>query len=342
MNAPRTFNKGNTVPIGTLANLPSVMDELGHDGWGFMQGFGLEPGSFVRPLRPVPIALCGELLQRAVECTRCAALPLLLGAKARMENLGPLRLVVASSARVRQAVEALIRFRKVWYSGFQLRTDEERGIGSMAIDFSGTFVGHQLLRTCYLTALERNLHMIVGQPWKVRQVHLSQPKPADTAPYRQHFGVMPAFGQVHDALFFDAGLIELRRPVTHDSEVHAYFRRQLADMEAALGISFAEQVGELIETLLMSGRCDVELVAEILGIHRLTLFRRLREYGTTFKSLLEARRQAMAEAMLQRHTVSIAEIAEALGYGSPPNFTRAFRRWTGKTPSAWRCDGNRA
>lgn len=338
MNAPRIFSKGNTVPIGTLANLPAVMDELGHDGWRFMQGFGLEPSSFVRPLRPVPIALCGELLHRAVECTRCDTVPLLLGARARMENLGPLRLVVASSAGVRQAVDALIRFRKVWYSGFQIRINEERGIASVAIDFSGNFVGHQHVCTSYLTAMERHLDIIVGRAWKVRQVHLSRPKPADTALYRRHFGVTPAFGQVQDALFFDAGLFELRRHATYDGDVHAYFRRQLADMEAALGSSFAEQVGELVESLLMSGRCDVELVAEILGIHRLTLFRRLREYGTTFKSLLEGRRQVMAEAMLQRRTVSIAEIAEALGYGSPANFTRAFRRWTGQTPSAWRGD----
>lgn len=107
-------------------------------------------------------------------------------------------------------------------------------------------------------------------------------------------------------------------------------------MEAALGSNFAEQVAELIESLLMGGSCSVERVAEIFGIHRLTLYRRLREYETTFKALLEGRRQVMAQAMLQRRTVSVAEIAEALSYGTPANFTRAFRRWTGQAPTAWR------
>lgn len=73
-----------------------------------------------------------------------------------MENTGPLRLVVASSARGRQAVDALIRFRKVWYSGFQIRIDEECGIACMAIDFSGNFVGHQLVRE-RLARRRRNL-----------------------------------------------------------------------------------------------------------------------------------------------------------------------------------------
>jgi AraC-like DNA-binding protein len=332
------LRKDNTVPIGTLANLPSVIDELGYDGWGFMQAYGLEPNAFVRPLQPVPITLCGELLHAAVGYTHCDTVPLLLGAKARMENLGPLRLLVASSARVREAVNALIRFRKVWFSGFQILVNEEHGVASMAIDFSGNFVGHQLLRTSYLKAMERHLDIIVGRPWKVRQVHLSRPKPADTAPYRRHFGVTPSFGQVHDALFFDARLLDLKRHTTHDGDLHAYFRRQLTTMEAELGSSFAEQVAELIESLLMGGRCNVELVAQVFGIHRLTLYRRLREYETTFESLLEERRRAMAEAMLQRRTVSIAEIAESLGYGTPANFSRAFRRWTGKPPTAWRHD----
>ena len=336
MAESKVSGKDSTVPIGTLAYLPSVIDGLGHDGWGFMQAYGFEPSTFVRPLQPVPIALCGELLHRAVEFTRCDTVPLLLGARARMENLGPLRLLVASSMRVRDAVNALIRFRKVWFSGFRILVSEERGVASMAIDFSGDFVGPQLVRTSYLKAMERHMDMIVGRPWKVLQVHRSRPRPADATPYRRHFGVIPTFGQMRDAFFFDAGLLDLERHTTHDGDLHAYFRRQLTAMEAALGSSFAEQVAELIESLLMGGRCNVELVAEILGIHRLTLYRRLREYGTTFEALLDSRRQAMAETMLQRPTVSIGEIAEALGYSTPANFSRAFHRWTGQAPTAWR------
>jgi AraC-like DNA-binding protein len=326
----------NTVPIGTVANLPIVIDNLGFDGWGFMQDFGLTPNSFVRPLQPVPISLCGEMLHRAVSYTSCDALPLLLGGMAKMENLGPLRLLIASSVRARDAVYALIRFRKVWFSGFQIAVAEERGIASMAIDFSGVFLGHQVVRTSYLTAMERHLEIIVGAPWKVRQVHLTRPTPADTTPYRKHFGILPEFGQGRDALFFDAKLFDMKRHPTHEGELNAYFRKQLTAMEVALGSSFAEQVSDLIETLLMGDRCNVEKVAEIFGMHRLTLYRRLQAYGTTYESLLDNRRRSLAESMLRRNTVSVAEIADALGYGTPANFTRAFRRWTGSTPSAWR------
>lgn len=330
------MNKPNTVAIGSLANLPAIVDSLGFDGWALMQEFGIEPNTFVRPLQPVPIALSGEVLHRAVAFTRCDSLPLLLGSKARMENLGPLRLLIASSPRVRDAVYSLIRFRKVWFPGFQISVAEDRGIASMSIEFPGTFLGHQLLRTSLLTALERHMEIIVGRPWKLRQVHLSRPTPADTSPYRKHFGVLPSFGQPRDTLFFDAALLAMKRQTTHEPDLNAYFRKQLMAMEEALGSSFTEQVSELIETLLMGGGCNVEKVAEIFGMHRLTLYRRLRAYGISFESLLDSRRRAMAEAMLRRNTVSVAEIADALGYASPASFIRAFRRWTGLAPTAWR------
>lgn len=335
MNPDTAAKKPNTVPIGTLANLPPVIDGLGFDGWAFMQNFGLTPNSFIRPLQPIPIALCGEILHRAVACTGREELPLLLGSRARMENVGPLRLLIASSTRVREAIDALIRFRRIWYSGFQIAIATEGGMASLAIDVSGSFVGHQAVRTTYLTAMVRHVEAIVGPPWQIRELHLSRPAPADTRPYREQFGILPAFGQLRDAVFFDARLLDIKRPAAPETELNAFLRRQLTTMEAALGSDFADQISDLIETLLMGGGCSVEKVADVLGMHRQTLYRRLQEQRIAFETLLDNKRKALAEGMLLRNTMPVAEIAEALGYSSPANFTRAFRRWNGTSPSAW-------
>lgn len=326
----------STVPIGTLLNLPEVLSELGFDGWAFMQDFALQPDSFIKPLCPVPIAFCGELLQRAVAFTGCDELPMLLGAKAKMANLGPLRFLIASTGTVRDGVNALSRFRRIWFSGFQIVLLEERGMASMSIDFFGNFLGHQQIRTTYLTAMVRHLDMILGTRLPIVQIHLSRSAPADVTPYRRHFGLTPAFAQVRDAVFFDAALLDQKRTPVQDPDFNLFLRKQLSAMELTLGSSFAEQVGELIETLLMSGTCSVEKVAQVLGISRLTLYRRLQGQGTTFESLLDRRRRSLAEEMLQRNTIAIAEVAAALGYSAQSNFTRAFQRWTGVSPRAWR------
>jgi hypothetical protein len=58
--------------------------------------------------------------------------------------------------------------------------------------------------------------------------------------------------------------------------------------------------------------------------------------GTTFRKVLDTVRFAVAKEMLEDSRVAIPEIATALGYADYVSFTRAFKRWTGNTPGAWR------
>jgi AraC-like DNA-binding protein len=67
-----------------------------------------------------------------------------------------------------------------------------------------------------------------------------------------------------------------------------------------------------------------------------TLQRRLNDEGASYKGILdETRRELAAHYMAESHR-SINEITYLLGFSEPSNFSRAFRRWTGKSPSAYR------
>jgi AraC-like DNA-binding protein len=75
--------------------------------------------------------------------------------------------------------------------------------------------------------------------------------------------------------------------------------------------------------------------AEAAGMSVRTLQRRLLDVGLTYSQLLDEVRLETACHLLERSETNLAEIAAALGYGDPANFTRAFLRWTGKTPSVF-------
>ena len=66
------------------------------------------------------------------------------------------------------------------------------------------------------------------------------------------------------------------------------------------------------------------------------LRRRLQEASTSFQAVVEDVRKGLALDYLQQSNLSIDEIASLLGYGETPNFYRAFKRWTGKAPGAFR------
>jgi len=81
---------------------------------------------------------------------------------------------------------------------------------------------------------------------------------------------------------------------------------------------------------------SLEAVARRLELSARTLQRRLTEQGITFLQLVDDERRELALQLLAAPATSAAEVAFAVGFSEQSAFHRAFVRWTGKTPGAWR------
>jgi AraC-like DNA-binding protein len=86
------------------------------------------------------------------------------------------------------------------------------------------------------------------------------------------------------------------------------------------------------------GYADLERVAQRLFMSARTLKRKLQERGTTFRTLLDEARFRHAQHLLGCADLHIQQVAIALGYRDPACFTRAFRRWSGRTPTQARAE----
>ena len=80
----------------------------------------------------------------------------------------------------------------------------------------------------------------------------------------------------------------------------------------------------------------LEAVAARLHLSPSALRSRLRQHGTTYSAMLDRLRRDHAKRALRQSQLSIAEIGHRLGFAHPPAFHRAFRRWFGVTPNAYR------
>ena len=80
----------------------------------------------------------------------------------------------------------------------------------------------------------------------------------------------------------------------------------------------------------------IDAVARRLSTTARTLQRRLARSGTSFEELRDDARRQAAELYLSTTTLTIAEVTYLLGYSEPTAFHRAFRRWHGTTPQAFR------
>ena len=77
-------------------------------------------------------------------------------------------------------------------------------------------------------------------------------------------------------------------------------------------------------------------VASMLAVSPRTLARKLASEGTSYAKVQRSVMLTRAEDFLRRTSMSQAEIAERLGFSDATAFSRAFRKWTGQTPSTWR------
>ena len=96
------------------------------------------------------------------------------------------------------------------------------------------------------------------------------------------------------------------------------------------------RVRRWIASSLADGRPNINRAAEAAGMSVRTLQRRLGDLGLTYGQLRDEVRLETACRLLDGSEVSVAQTALALGYSDPAHFTRAFTRWTGSTPQAYR------
>ena len=89
----------------------------------------------------------------------------------------------------------------------------------------------------------------------------------------------------------------------------------------------------LLEPMLEHGETSLDRLASELGMSRQTLQRRLKAEGTTFEAVLDSLRHRLARRYLRSENFSVKKTAYLLGFSDPAAFSRAFKRWTGRSPS---------
>lgn len=106
------------------------------------------------------------------------------------------------------------------------------------------------------------------------------------------------------------------------------------------GLESAETVRGKVEALIMpilhTGEVNVETIAAKLNTSRQTLYRQLKDENATFEQVLDDLRHRMALDYITAKRVSVNETAYLVGFSDPASFSRAFKRWTGKSPREYR------
>lgn len=249
--------------------------------------------------------------------------------------------LAASSATVGEALERVVAFSRLLHDAG--RTEAERIDGEVHL-FPGCrglpkAPPNQIaeFNTASTVVL---LRFITGRPqWKPRAVHFFHPAPLDVRPHRALFGVAPKFNQAETELVFPEKDLALPVRVSAPSRIGQYlesYARMLLEQLPEKHDDLRDQVLRALISSLPTGGLTIEAAAQRFAMTPRTLQRRLAETNDTFSQLVDEARLSTAEHYLADDTLTLGEISYLLGFNEPSTFHKAFRRWKGMPPGAWR------
>ena len=314
-------------------NLFDAIAEAGLDAPALARASGIDPGRIESGLSRDE---ADRFLGAAWQAAGNPAFGLLAGSRMRAERLGVAGLAAMTSPTFGVALERKARYsRLVWGDAYRveresrsvrvtvLAADESRPYGAAKIDME-------------LASLLTFGRHFTGRAIVPIEVGLRQPAPSYRDRYAGVFGCPVAFGQPVNLIRFHAADADL--PLQSANPLAGPWLESAAESvlnqldSTGLGASVRAELGRLLQ----DGVPTLASVARALHLSERTLQRRLSAEGVSFTRVLEDMRSAVAQRQLNEGQPNVPELAYVLGFADTNSFYRAFRRWTGTTPEAFR------
>ncbi len=280
------------------------------------------------------------LLLDALYLTSDPGLGLDLGFHRSLATYDQLAYLMMSSSTLRRAIEQGLRYQNYpgRFSGDALIT-EFRDLGEQAC-FEVTV--RQDLGELRLLAIEELLSNIVatsrwvlGRPLPITKLRCDYSVPGHAEKYETIFDCPVQFDAPSIQLFFDASILDdpLPNASPQSSRLYASLCEEQSIVRARGAISC--RVAQMIEDNPATPP-SMEDAANLVHCSPRTLRRKLKAEGWQYHQLIDSIRVNRARKALEDSSKPITEIAMSLGYADHSGFLRAFKKWTGVSPTEFR------
>jgi AraC-like DNA-binding protein len=187
------------------------------------------------------------------------------------------------------------------------------------------------------TAFLLHVREATGVDFRPLLVEFVHQAPASTREHERIFGCPVRFGGEHTRMLFDSAI--WRAPTRRAQPgvldlLTEHAEHLLSKLPPAPEL--IERARRSIAASLSQREPSMPEIARALGMSSRSLQRHLSKLGYSYARLLDEVRAGSAKEHLGQRDLSIAEVAYLLGFSEQAAFQRAFRRWTGSTPLAYR------
>lgn len=301
--------------------------------------FGLSEDACARDDAEITNPQLGRLFDAVAARLGEPHLGLILPGQLRFQRYAVPELAARASATLREALEQWARFAALVHPSISFEC-VQRG---SAVYFSHRTAGFPrgLSRHLNEFAMAAPIHFgreSSGASPRVLEVSFANPRPRSLDALQTYFRTRALqFGADQNQLVLDAASLEQAQS-TADARLLATVRSlgELALAQRRESSLLRDQVALHLRAQLDAGEVQIRKLARELHLSVRTLQRRLDEEGTSFAGVLDDVKRELACALVADPGLPLREVAARLGFGEVASFSRAFKRWTGHAPGAYR------
>jgi len=312
-----------------------ALDACGIDSGRIFRAAGIDGELSNDPMHRLPVATMTKLYRACVDVTNNPYFGLQVARNIHVSNLHALGYALAASATLMDFCRRLARYMRLVSQVTRISVEEEGDQVRMRFEHLVDVCGET--EDCFFAFLVLTMRQLYKPGFNPLRVEFRRPMPLEGAgPYETLFRAPVSFGNQDGALIFDTVSVQKALPgscpelaLVNDKITISYLAK-LDKNDVVTGV-----IQKIIE-FLPDGDCSRDKVAAALCVSPTTLQAKLAQRGSNFQQLLDDTRKDMACNYLRQGGRSVTEVTFLLGFGDTSNFTRAFKRWTGVSPTEFR------
>ncbi len=260
------------------------------------------------------------------------------------EHFSVIGTLVVSSPTVRDALSALARNYRWIQENSSMQFTVHRGFATLEYQICDARILHKHQDAeLTIAALCGLIRHFLGPAWQPLETHFEHGRGGWRRDYQKVFGET-VFDQGTNAILIDSAALDRQMPQRNArtfAEVQALISYQLASVDSEAGLrsdrdSRLGLLAHIIESQCKSGDASIGAVARRMGLTVHGLRRQLKECNAAYDELVFSVRQTAAMRYVESSDYDLTTIALMLGYSELSAFSRAFKRWHGRGPSACR------
>lgn len=333
---------GNPVRLALLHMLPAIAEEHGVKLAPLLDRAGLSVDEQFSGGDVVARARLCTLLREFAHRSGEPAVGLDLAVAADAFQLGAAGWGLFSGRTLRECLAALARQMPDLQGGVLLRLEVRDEKASWRNSFSDSDPEHaRVLNEGVAGFMLRAVTAITGMKPEQTGIHFPHRRQAPTRVYEEKLEACVTFGSGDGIILtFDASWLDQPNRLFDDT-VPIHDQPQPVGGGLSQGmwqddVALLAVIRRVFASAAMSGALSLVDTSRSLGVAPRTLQRRLAGLDTSFEREVDMWRHAQARLRLADAALSVGSVARTLGYGDASHFIRAFRRWEGSTPRAFR------